>query len=134
MTWIIFKASVVKVWLWLKNHWQIPFLLVWTIGTYILSRRNTDALAEVLDAKKQSYEKQIGELKIRHEEEIQQRNSLIREYHNTIVKIERKYKEQEKRLTKKEKRRVKEIVKKSKGEPDVIRREIEKSFGFVYVD
>ena len=34
----------------------------------------------------------------------------------------------------KEKKRVKEIVRKSKGEPDVIRKEIEKSFGFTYID
>ena len=31
-------------------------------------------------------------------------------------------------------RKIKEIVKKSKGEPDVIKAEIEKSFGFVFVD
>ena len=51
-----------------------------------------------------------------------------------VDKIEAKYKEKEKQLSKKEKVRIKEIVKKSKGKPDVIKREIEESFGFTFVD
>jgi hypothetical protein len=59
---------------------------------------------------------------------------LIHQYHETVRKIEERYKEKEKLLSNKEKKRVKEIIKKSKGEPDVVKKEIEKSFGFTYVD
>ena len=132
--WIAFKALVKKSLLWLKHHWQIPLLIVWSVVVYIMSRRNTDALVQVLAIKKKSYEEQIDLLKSQHEKEIFARDKLIKQYHDLVAKIEAKYKEKEKQLTKKEKVRIKEIVKKSKGEPDVIRKEIEKSFGFVFVD
>jgi hypothetical protein len=134
VTWLAFKGVCSKTFLWLKSYWQIPFLIAWTIIVYIFARRNSDAIVDVLNAKKESYEKQIKELKSRHQNEIIERDNLIKEYHNTIKRIEKKYSEQEKLLTKKEKERVKEIIKKSKGEPDVIRKEIEKNFGFIYVD
>ena len=134
MTWLAIKGAGSKIFLWLKAYWQIPFLLLWTMAVYLLTRRNSDAIIDVLNAKKESYDKQIKELKTRHQSEIIDRDKLIREYHSAIEKIEKKYEEQEKLLTKKEKQRVKEIIKKSKGEPDVIRKEIEKSFGFTFVD
>ena len=134
MTWITFKAAFLESWTWLKHHWQIPLVIAWTVVVYITSRRNTDALVEVLATKKKSYEEQISLLKIQHEKEIFERDKLIEQYHDLVAKIEAKYKEKEKQLSRKEKVRIKEIVKKSKGEPDVIRKEIEESFGFTFVD
>ena len=134
MTWILFKSSVSKLWIWFKEHWQLPFLFIWTAFVYVFARRNTDAVVDVLNAKKKSYEKQIKELKNRHKNEIIERDNLIKQYHKTVDAIEKKYKEQERILSLREKKRIKEIVKKSKGEPSVIKTEIEKSFGFVYID
>ena len=87
-----------------------------------------------MNVKKESYEKQINELKSSHNNEIIERDRIIKQYHKTLSDIERKYEEAEKKLKLKEKRKIKEIVKKSKGEPDVIKAEIEKSFGFIYID
>lgn len=134
MSWLVVKKALKSTWLWLKTYWQVPVLAAWSIVVYILSKRNTDALVEVMNAKKESYEKQINELKTRHNNEIMERDRLIKQYHETVSAIEKKYEEQEKKLEAKEKRKIKEIVKKSKGEPDVIKAEIEKSFGFVFVD
>jgi hypothetical protein len=134
MTWLAIKGVGSKTFLWLKAYWQIPFLLLWTMAVYLLTRRNSDAIIDVLNAKKESYDKQIKELKTRHQSEIIDRDKLLREYHSIVERIEKKYEEQEKLLTKKEKQRVKEIIKKSKGKPDVIRKEIEKNFGFIFVD
>ena len=134
MKWLLIKKSFNSVWLWLKTYWQVPFLALWTLLVYILVRRNTDALVEVMNVKKDSYEKQINELKSSHNNEIIERDRIIKQYHKTLSDIERKYEEAEKKLKLKEKRKIKEIVKKSKGEPDVIRAEIEKSFGFIYTD
>tara|TARA_B100001250_G_C19639872_1_gene717771 strand:+ start:447 stop:851 length:405 start_codon:yes stop_codon:yes gene_type:complete len=134
MSWLVAKKALKSTWLWLKTYWQVPVLAAWSIVVYILSKRNTDALVEVMNAKKESYEKQINELKTRHNNEIMERDRLIKQYHETVSAIEKKYEEQEKKLEAKEKRKIKEIVKKSKGEPDVIKAEIEKSFGFVFVD
>lgn len=134
MSWLVFKKSLKSCWLWLKAYWQVPLLIIWSVVVYVLSKRNTDALVEVMEARKESYEKQINELKTRHNNEIIERDRLINQYHETVSAIEKKYEEQKKKLKTKEKRKIKEIVKKSKGEPDVIKAEIEKSFGFVFVD
>jgi len=134
MSWLIAKKTAKSIWVWLKTYWQVPLLTAWSVIVYILSKRNTDALVEVMNAKKESYEKQINELKIRHNNEIIERDRLIKQYHETVSAIEEKYKKEEKKLKAKEKKKIKEIVKKSKGEPDVIKAEIEKSFGFVFVD
>ncbi len=101
---------------------------------YFFSRRNSDAIIEVLNARKNSYEKQLNELKKRHNNEIIERDRLIKRYHDAVSLIEKKYAEKEKELSLKEKKRVKQIVSDSKGNPDVIKKEIEKSFGFNFID
>ena len=134
MSWLVIKKTLKSSWLWLKTYWHVPLLIIWSVVVYILSKRNTDALVEVMEARKESYEKQINELKTRHNNEIIERDRLIKQYHETVSAIEKKYEEQKKKLKVKEKKKIKEIIKKSKGEPDVIKAEIEKSFGFVFVD
>lgn len=134
MSWLVVKKTLKSSWLWLKTYWHVPLLIIWSIVVYVLSKRNTDALVEVMEARKESYEKQINELKTRHNNEIIERDRLIKQYHETVSAIEKKYEEQKKKLKVKEKKKIKEIIKKSKGEPDVIKAEIEKSFGFVFVD
>ena len=134
MEWIAFKKAASTCWLWVKNHWQIPFIIVWSMLIYFFSRRNSDAIIEVLNARKNSYEKQLNELKKRHNNEIIERDRLIKRYHDAVSLIEKKYAEKEKELSLKEKKRVKQIVSDSKGNPDVIKKEIEKSFGFNFID
>lgn len=101
---------------------------------YFVSRRNSDAIIEVLNARKDSYEKQLNDLKKRHNDEIIERDKLIKRYHEAVSLVEKKYAEKEKELSLREKKRVKQIVNESKGNPDVIKKEIEKSFGFDFVD
>ena len=132
--WIAFKKAVSTSWLWLKTHWQIPFIVAWSMMVYFMSRRNSDDIIDVLNAKKDSYEKQLNELKKRHNDEIIERDKLIKRYHEAVSLIEKKYAEKEKEMTLKEKKRVKQIVSESKGDPDVIKEEIEKSFGFDFDD
>ncbi len=134
MEWIAFKKAASTCWLWLKNHWQIPFIIAWSMLVYFVSRRNSDAIIEVLNARKDSYEKQLNDLKKRHNDEIIERDKLIKRYHEAVSLVEKKYAEKEKELSLREKKRVKQIVNESKGNPDVIKKEIEKSFGFDFVD
>ena len=134
MSWLVVKKTFKSSWLWLRTYWHVPLLIIWSIVVYFVSKRNTDALVEVMEARKESYEKQINELKTRHNNEIIERDRLIKQYHQTVSVIEKKYEKKQKKLKAKEKKKIKEIVKKSKGEPDVIKAEIEKSFGFVFVD
>ena len=132
--WIAFKKAASTCWLWLKNHWQIPFIIAWSMLVYFASRRDSEAIIEVLNARKDSYEKQLNDLKKRHNDEIIERGKLIKRYHEAVSLVEKKYAEKEKELSLREKKRVKQIVSESKGNPDVIKKEIEKSFGFDFVD
>ena len=121
-------------WIWLKENWKLPFLFVWTIFIWAVSRKNADAAIEVLEAKKESYDKQIIALKEGHKKELSERDKLIKTYHDTIEHIEKKYKEKSLSLDKKQKDKVKQIVKETNGEPDVIREKIEKLFNLSELD
>ena len=120
--------------LWIREHWQIPFLVVWTIVVYVLTRRNTDALLEVVEAKKESYRKQLEVLRESHNDEILKRDKLFQRYENALQEVEEKFKEKEKELTESHKSEIKEVVTKSKGDPDEIRKRIEEEFGFKFVE
>ena len=88
MTWFAFTTATKKIFIWLKHHWQIPFLAVWTIVTIVLTRRNSEALIEVIEAKRDSYRKQLEILRSSHNDEILKRDKLLEEYHKTVKKIE----------------------------------------------
>ena len=133
MTWILFKSYFKKSWLWLKEHWQLPFLLVWSIGIYILTRRNTDALLEVMEAKKESYRKQVEVLRSTHNDEILKRDMLTEEYDSTLKKVKEVYDSEDAKLSEKHKNEIKEVIIKSKGDPSEIKRRIEKEFGIKFI-
>ena len=134
MSWIVFKSSIKSFWLWVKHHWQIPFFVVWTILVYILTRRNSDAVIEVLEAKRDSYKKQIKILKDSHNREILKRESLSQKYEETLRKVEEKFKTEQKDLTRKQKNDIKEVVIKSKGDADEIKKRIQEEFGFEFIE
>ena len=76
-----------------------------------------------MEARKESYEKQINELKTRHNNEIIERDRLIKQYHETVSAIEKKYEEQKETESKK-KKRLKRLLKSQRT--NVIKAEIEK--------
>ena len=134
MKWLAIKTAVCKSWLWLKEHWQFPVLFLWTIVVFVVSRRNSEAMLEVLEAKKDSYKKQITILNEKHATEILKRDKLIDQYHEAVEKIEEDFRKKSKDLTAKQKNTIKEIIIDSKGDPDAVKAEIENVFNFTYVD
>jgi len=85
---------------------------------------------DVLEARKESYEKQIVQLKENHKRELSERDHNIKEYHRTLEEIEKKYSDKNVKITKANKKRVKEIVQNSKGNPDAVKQKIEELFDF----
>ncbi len=126
--------TITKAWLWIKQNWKVPAVVLWTIVVWIFSRKNAEVALEVLDAKKQSYEKQIAFLKQAHKKELSEKDKLVIKYHDTIEKLEKEFSQKEKELTEKEKKLVKEIIEESKDNPDEVKRKVEDLFGFAYVD
>ena len=117
-------------WIWLRENWKIPFLIVWSIIIWAFSRKNAEAALDVLEAKKESYDKQIISLKENHNKELTKRDLLIKEYHETIKRLEEKYKKKSAILTKKNKEKIKDIVVEMEGDTDAVQKKIEELFNF----
>lgn len=132
MTWVLVKEYVEKSWAWLKANWQVPFLLVWSIIVYLFTRRNTDALLEVIETKDQSHKKEIEALQRSHKDEILKLKGLQAEYIKTIKELEESFEQQKRALSEKQVEDVKQIVIKSKGNPEEIKRKIEDEFGIKF--
>ena len=134
MQWMLFKKTVKTSWIWLKTHWHIPFIVTWTIVVWMLSRGNVKAVTEVLEAKKESYEKQIEALKSAHIVEIKKREELHLKYKETLDTIEKEFKLKEEELSAMKKKKIKQIIKSSKENPHEINKKIEDLFGFTRVN
>tara|TARA_B100000212_G_C27361831_1_gene528540 strand:+ start:243 stop:647 length:405 start_codon:yes stop_codon:yes gene_type:complete len=134
MSWLATKLFFKKTWSFLKEHWQLPFIAAWTIITVILSRRNTDALKEVISAKQDSHKKEVEMLKRIHRDEVLKLKDLQQEYLQTLEELEKKFKEQNQQLSEKHVEDVKKIVIKSKGNPEEIKRKIENEFGIKFTN
>ena len=134
MTWLVWKKASLRVWLWLKEHWQVPFLVAWTLLVWVLTRRNTQSIVDVLEARKKSYEEQLRLLETTHRDELLKRDGLLDQYRATLKKTEQEFKKREMDLSEKEKEIVKKIVIESKGDPDAVKKEIEAMFSFDYAD
>ena len=132
MTWLAVKLFAKRSWSFLKQYWQVPFMLLWTVATVILARRNTAAMKEVMSAKQESHKREVETLKSLHKDEVLRLKNLQKQYAETIKELEEKFKEQDKRLSKKHTEDVKKIVIKSKGNPDEIKRKIENEFGIKF--
>ena len=123
-----------KIFLWVKHHWVMVALAVYTLVMWFVFRRNTSAALDVLKTKQKSYNEQVKILKEGHHDELIKRNKLTETYKSTLEQIEKKYEEEEKQLELKKKQRIKEIIATSKGNPDVIKKQIEEAFGFTYIN
>ena len=134
MSWLAVKVSLSKAWVWLKEYWQIPFLAVWTLVVYLLTRRSTEALIETIEIKRDSYKQQLESLEDSHKDELLKRNQLSDAYLSTLERIEREFSKEEEELSKEQKKEIKNVVIESRGDPSKIREKIEREFGFKYVE
>ena len=74
-------------------------MVVWTVITVVLSRRNTSALKDVIDAKQKSHKKEVETLKRLHKDEVLKLKNLQEEYVRTLEHLEHKFKEQDQELS-----------------------------------
>ena len=125
--------TLAKLWIWLKEHWKIVTLFVWSVTIWFVSRRNSSAALEVLQARKKSYDEQIALLRKSHRKELSEKDKLIVQYHDTIEQLEEKFKLEHREVTKEHREEIKKIVEASKGNPDEVRKKIEEEFGFEFV-
>ena len=123
-----------KVWIWFQNYWFVPVLAASSILMYYLFRKKTGAVQDVLQTKKESYEKQIQILNDSHEKELQKKEELVREYFDTVEKLDNEYKKQKLNLKDWERKKVKKIVEETHKDPKSRVKRISEEFGFELVE
>ena len=69
MNWLIFKTFLKKSWVWLKNYWYVPALLVYTLVMMVVFRRDATSALNVLEVRKDSFKKQTKVIQEAHEKE-----------------------------------------------------------------
>ena len=133
LTWIAVKTFFKKTWEVIKEYWKYILAFAYTIGVWIFFQDRSEKTKEVLDAAKDSHEKQIDKIEEIHEQEIEKRDKIIAEYNKIVEGIEEKYAEENKKLSKKKKEEIKKMVEDYKENPAELARLLGESYGFLYV-
>ena len=117
------------MWVWIKNYWYLPALLVYTIVLWIFFRKKANNLVKLFDITKESYEKQIEALNKAHEEEIKKRNQLISTYQETLKSIEEEHNVKLNDLDSKKRKEIDKLSKNFEKDPEDLAKEMRKLFG-----
>ena len=118
-----------KIWVFLKTHWYIPVIII--VGIVLKSQNNK--MLKIIDAQKESYEKQKAAIENAEKEKEAKKQKIEKEYNDAVASIEAVYKVQDKELEERKKKEIKNIVKKYYNNPEEISSRISKSFGLIYV-
>ena len=123
-----------KVWVWIKNYWYYPVMVVVAIVAWCFGRRDSEGILKMFEASKDSYQKEIEVLKKTHEEEINKRNLLVALHNETLKRLEEEYKIKINELSVAEKREIKKIVETHKDDPEGLARRVGDVFGIEHVE
>jgi len=134
MSWLTFKLSVKKSFLWLKTYWYFPAVLVYTFALWLVFRKNVSAAVGVLEIRSDGYKKQIEVLNQVHKAEKKEKEHLNKVFDETIKKVETELKKKNEVLDKDKKKRIKEIVEKHSDEPQELAYLVKEAFGFEVVE
>mgnify|MGYP003119870208 CR=1 FL=1 len=118
-----------KIWILLKTHWYLPIIII--VGVVFKSKRDT--LLKIVDAQKDSYEKQKTAIEGAEKEKKASKQKIDEEYHDALTAIENIHKIQNRTLEKEKKKEIKNIVKKHYNDKEAITSEIKDLFGITYV-
>ena len=132
--WLSSKLTTIRVFSWLRENWQAPFLAIWTIAVWVLTRRNSSAAIETLRIKDRANKSEIDLLKGNHSTELLQRDAITKKYLEVIKNIESKKNKFDSKLESEMRKRVKKIVEDAKGDDNEIKKQISEKFDFNYID
>lgn len=133
MSLVAIKLMLSKVWIFTKNYWYIPFVLIVFSIAAIMFRSNNEKMIQMLKNSIQNYEKEISILKESHKKEIEMRDELLDQYNDIIGELEKQYQDKQEELDDKKKEEVKELVKKYENDNETLAKELSEKFGVNYV-
>ena len=122
-----------KVWLYIKNYWWIPAIIIAIGVVYFFTQKSPDTLISMLRNAQETNEKEVKKLEEIHSEEILKREDALRMYHLTLEQLEDKYAAQEEKLDRKKKKEIKKIIEESNGDPQEIAKKLSQITGFEIV-
>tara|TARA_R110002074_G_C12073022_1_gene622031 strand:+ start:139 stop:534 length:396 start_codon:yes stop_codon:yes gene_type:complete len=122
-------VALKKVWIFLKTHWYIPVIIV--VG--IVMKSKSDSLLKIIDAQKDSYDKQKAAIEGAEKEKNASKQKIDEEYNDALTAIETIHQIQGKQLESDKKKEIKNIVKKHYNDKEAITSEIKDLFGITYV-
>ena len=132
--WLAFKTFTKKAWVWFKNYWYYPAIVVVAIVAWCLGMRGNNGVLKMFEASKESYQKEIAVLKKAHEQEIEKRNELVEKHNQALKKIEEDYKIKLDELSSAEKREIKKIVEEHEDDPEGLAERVGNVFGIKHVE
>jgi len=132
MSWSATKVFLKKSWVWIKTHWYVPLVLIYTVILWFMFRRNDAATRKVLEASRESYESQIKSINETHAKEIAGRDRALQNYEAIVSALEEEYALKREELDEAKKEKIKEYVEKYEEDPEELARIIEERFGIRY--
>ncbi len=117
-----------KAWTWIKHYWYIPAVLIYTIVLWLVFRRSSANVLEVLDITKESYKKEIEAMKLAHEKELERREEIVLIYQETLKNLEKEHNIKVDELSKKKKKEIHKLVDEHKNDPSVLAEEMKRLF------
>jgi len=123
-----------KVVAFLRQHWLVPVLLVWSFVMYVFLRRDTKDVQEALEISKNNYKKQIDIINKIHEEEVLRKEKNLKRYNEIIELIDEEYRRKEIALDRKKKNRVKRLIEDYSDDPQSLTKILEVMYGIEYVE
>jgi len=118
-----------KIWAFLKTHWYIPVIIV--VG--IVMKSKSDSLLKIIDAQKDSYDKQKAAIDDAEQKKQDAKQQIDKEYKTIISSIEKAHARNNQNLEEKKKKQIKKLVKKHYNSPKKMSLEISKTLGLNHV-
>ena len=118
-----------KLWVFFKTHWYIPLLII--VGVVVKSKSN--ALKDIIDAQKKSYDKQTEAIRDAEIEKKNLKEKVEKEYKQAVSDIKLIHKLKKQKLAEEKEEEIKKIIKKNYNKPEKITKELSDAFGVKYV-
>ena len=131
MTWLATKHFLQKAWVWTKNYWYIPLLVVLALAALLVKR--TDIATKLLKTRTESYKEQIDVLNESHATEIEKRDEIIRVHQEVMEQLDGQLESDLQEVDRKKEKRIKELVEENHDNPEGLSRALGDAFGIKYV-
>ena len=131
MTWLATKHFLQRAWVWTKNYWYIPLLVVFALAALFVKR--SDIAVKLLKTRTESYKEQIGVLNESHTNEIAKRDEIIRVHTEVMNQLDEQLESDLEEVDRNKEKRNKELIEENHDNPEALSRALGDAFGIRYV-